>query len=201
MSQFQSIFRFPVGQRWRWRWRWRWKNFHGEMLRKWNGIVPTYVEAAKKILGNIPNVKFFRADTYFGGTQNLGQPEKHFFDTFFQFRPWRGPKCDQNQLLHVNIMGKLQLGKKIGEFWAPGAEIWLFKKKNMDRSIDLAVQHRVCNDSMFNIQMEVPVKPTLQDWNQAGIEEGGEETARLEGAIKIFCKLGISKNIQISCLW
>ena len=130
-----------MGQRWRWRWRWRWKIFHGEMLRKWNGIVPTYVEAAKKILGNIPNVKFFRADTYFGGTQNLGQPEKHFFDTFFQFRPWRGPKCDQNQLWHVNVMGKLQLGKKIGEFWAPGAEIWLFKKKNMDRSIDLAVQH------------------------------------------------------------
>ena len=106
-SQFQSIFRIPVGQRWRWRWRWRWKIFHGEMLRKWNGIVPTYVEAAKKILGNIPNVKFFRADTYFGGTQNLGQPEKHFFDTFFQFRPWRGPKCDQNQLWHVNITGKL----------------------------------------------------------------------------------------------
>lgn len=106
-SQFQSIFRIPVGQRWRWRWRWRWKIFHGEMLRKWNGIVPTYVEAAKKILGNIPNVKFFRADTYFGGTQNLGQPEKHFFDTFFQFRPWRGPKCDQNQLWHVNIAGNL----------------------------------------------------------------------------------------------
>ena len=31
----------------------------------------------------------------------------------------------------------------MGEFWAPGAEIWLFKKKNMDRSIDLAVQHMV----------------------------------------------------------
>ena len=30
----------------------------------------------------------------------------------------------------------------MGEFWAPGAEIWLFKKKNMDRSIDLAVWHR-----------------------------------------------------------
>ena len=29
----------------------------------------------------------------------------------------------------------------MGEFWAPGAEIWLFKKTNMDRSIDLAVQH------------------------------------------------------------
>ena len=29
----------------------------------------------------------------------------------------------------------------MGEFWAPGAEIWLFKKKNMDRSIHLAVWH------------------------------------------------------------
>ena len=29
----------------------------------------------------------------------------------------------------------------MGEFCAPGAEIWLFKKTNMDRSIDLAVQH------------------------------------------------------------
>ena len=63
------------------------------------------------------------------GTQNLGQPKKHFFDTLFQFWPWKGPKCDQNQLWHVNVMGKLQLAKKIGEFWAPGAEIWLFKKK------------------------------------------------------------------------
>ena len=41
------------------------------------------------------------------------------------------------------------LEKKIGEFWAPGAEIWLFKKKNMDRSIDLAVQH---SDYAFLLQ-------------------------------------------------
>ena len=35
---------------------------------------------------------------------------------------------DQNQLWHGNITGKLQLGKQIGEFLSPGAEIWLFKK-------------------------------------------------------------------------
>ena len=29
--------------------------------------VPTYVEATKKNLGNIPDVKFFTADPYFGG--------------------------------------------------------------------------------------------------------------------------------------
>ena len=28
----------------------------------------------------------------------LGQPKRHFFDTFFQFWPWRGPKCDKNHL-------------------------------------------------------------------------------------------------------
>ena len=114
-SEFQSIFRIPVGQRWRWRWRWRWTLSHWKMLRKWNDIVPTYIEATKNSLGNISNEQVFTVDPYFGGTQNLGQPEKHFFDTFFQFRPWRGPKCDQNQLWHVNIMGKLQLGKKIDE--------------------------------------------------------------------------------------
>ena len=36
--------------------------------------------------------------------------------------------------------GKIELGKKIVKFGAPGTEIRLFKKKNMDRSIDLAVQ-------------------------------------------------------------
>ena len=50
-------------------------------------------------------------------------------------------------------MGKLHWEKKMGEFWAPGAEIWLFKKKNMDRSIDLAVQHIDKDDqkSIFTI--------------------------------------------------
>ena len=28
----------------------------------------------------------------------LGQPKRHFFDTFFQFWPWRGPECDKNHL-------------------------------------------------------------------------------------------------------
>ena len=40
----------------------------------------------------------------------------------------------------------------MGEFWAPGAEIWLFKKKNMDRSIDLAVQHM--DPKIFTIAMD-----------------------------------------------
>ena len=28
----------------------------------------------------------------------LGQPKRHFFDTFFQFWPWRGPKRDKTHL-------------------------------------------------------------------------------------------------------
>ena len=28
----------------------------------------------------------------------LGQPKRHFFDTFLQFWPWRGPKRDKNHL-------------------------------------------------------------------------------------------------------
>ena len=37
------------------------------------------------------------------------------------------------------------------EFRAPGAEIWLFKKKNMDRSIDLAVQLMYVNEDSPNL--------------------------------------------------
>ena len=41
-----------------------------------------------------------------------GQTKKHLFDTFCQFWSWRGLKCDPNQLLHGNIMGKVILGLK-----------------------------------------------------------------------------------------
>ena len=38
-------------------------------------------------------------------------------------------------------MGKLPYKKKLGQFRSPGAEKYFLRKKNMDRSIDLAVQH------------------------------------------------------------
>ena len=38
-------------------------------------------------------------------------------------------------------MGKLHRKKKLGQFRSPGAEQYFLRKKNMDRSIDLAVQH------------------------------------------------------------
>ena len=62
----------------------RW-NFHGEILRKWNGIVPTDVEAAKKNLDNIPNVKFFTVDPYFGGMFLMGLPESAKNSTYWHF--------------------------------------------------------------------------------------------------------------------
>ena len=37
-------------------------------------------------------------------------------------------------------MGKLPKKKKLGQFRSPGAEQYFLRKKNMDRSIDLAVQ-------------------------------------------------------------
>ena len=46
------------------------------MLRKWNDIVPTYLEATKKSLGNIPNVKFFTVDPYFGGIFKVERPKE-----------------------------------------------------------------------------------------------------------------------------
>ena len=75
------------------------------MLRKWNGIVPTYVETTKKKLGNIPNVKLFRVDTYFGGTQNLGQPEKHFFDAFFSILAMKGPQMWPKSIITCKYRG------------------------------------------------------------------------------------------------
>ena len=67
MSNFQSIFKKCVGLWWRWRWRWRWKLSHWKMLRKWNDVVPTYIEATKNSLGNISNEQVFTVDPYFGG--------------------------------------------------------------------------------------------------------------------------------------
>ena len=40
-----------------------------------------------------------------------------------------GLKCDQNQLWHRNITGKLQLGKNRGVSVKGGWDIWFFKKK------------------------------------------------------------------------
>ena len=54
-EELDHMDRIPVGQRWRWRWRWRWKLSHWKMLRKWNDVVPTYIEATKNSLGNISN--------------------------------------------------------------------------------------------------------------------------------------------------
>ena len=58
ISNFYPNFKKWVERRWQWRWRWWWKIFHGEMLRKWNDIVPTYVEATKKNWATFPMLNF-----------------------------------------------------------------------------------------------------------------------------------------------
>ena len=71
--------------RWQWRWRWRWKNFHWEMLRKFSGQLPTYIGVPEKILGTIPNVKFFTADPYFGVVFSTGLRKSAQNSTFLCF--------------------------------------------------------------------------------------------------------------------
>ena len=51
ISNFRPNFKKCAERRWQWRLRWRWKIFNGEMLQKWNDIVPTYVEVTKKKFG------------------------------------------------------------------------------------------------------------------------------------------------------
>ena len=41
----------------------------------------------------------------------------------------KGPQMWPKSIITCKYYGKTSTGKKIGEFWAPGAEIWLFKKK------------------------------------------------------------------------
>ena len=70
-------------------WLWRWKKFHRKMLRKWNGIVPTYIETPEKILGKMFSVKVFTVDPYFGVTFLTGQenywPHNQFFGRWQPF--------------------------------------------------------------------------------------------------------------------
>ena len=62
----------------------------------------------------------------------------------------------------------------MGEFfWAPGAEIWLFKKKNMDRSIDLAVQHMFSSEDetfFFSMKIEDPDSPHSSESERSKIK-------------------------------
>ena len=75
----------------------------------------------------------------------------------------------------------------MGEFWAPGAEIWLFKKKNMDRSIDLAVQH---NDiyTIFWKWYDIRYHDiSSNDMLSTGREGGSHQKASCAGPPSFFC--------------
>ena len=45
----------------------------------------SYIEVTKKNLGNIPNVKFFTVDPYFGGIFKVERPKEAKNSTFWHF--------------------------------------------------------------------------------------------------------------------
>jgi len=79
----------------------------------------------------------------------LGQPKRHFFDSFFSILATKGPQMWQKSLIPWKYDGKTPLEKKLGQFRSPGAEQYFLRKKNMDRSIDLAVQHKSLPRNLF----------------------------------------------------
>ncbi len=79
-----------------------------------------------------------------GGTLNIcksGTSKKALFWHISSILAMKGSQLWPLTHLKDKYYGKTELGKKIVKFGAPGTEIWLFKKKNMDRSIDCAVDH------------------------------------------------------------
>ena len=112
--KFLSISRNPLGQVWRWRWRWQWR---------WRATLgsETHRDYSQHILGPRKNLKRAVMSTICslthplpGGTQNLGQAEKHFFDTFFSILAMKGPQMWQKSLITWKYDGKTPLEKKIG---------------------------------------------------------------------------------------
>ena len=130
------------------------------------------------------------------GTQNRDQPKK-------QFWPWRCPKCDQNQLWHVNITGKLHQEKKLGSFGHQGLRYDFLRKKKLDRSIDLAVQHIYLHGMNFCIHYFAPLKlnhPEMYNW--FCLPHGWMLLMISSVWIKVialFLPLSLGKNINLSC--
>ena len=82
------------------------RNFHWEMLRKLNGLVPTYIGGPEKNLGTIPNVKFFMADPYFGVVFSTGLQKGAQNSTFLCFWTYRGGRVGTKKYGPQNIVGQ-----------------------------------------------------------------------------------------------
>ena len=78
----------------------------------------------------------------------LGQPKRHFFDTFFSILTMKGPKMWQKSLITWKYDGKTPLEKNWGSFVHRGLRYDFLRRKNMDRSIDLAVQHTEIDEDL-----------------------------------------------------
>ena len=76
-----------------------------------------------------------------GGYPKSGTSKIALFLDILSNLAMKGPQMWPKSIMTCKYYQKCPLEKKMREFRAPGAEIWLFKKKNMDCSIDHAVQH------------------------------------------------------------
>merc|ERR1711867_74632 len=64
-----------------------------------------------------------------------------FLTHFFNFGHEGAPNVTKLTYNMIILWENSPRKKKLGQFRSPGAEQYFLRKKNMDRSIDLAVQH------------------------------------------------------------
>ena len=104
-------------------------------------IVNMYMKTGK-IWNGSSCPAFAHKRTHYRGYPKSGTSKKALFLDILSNLAMKGPQMWPKSIMTCKYYQKCPLEKKIRVFRAPGAEIWLFKKKNMDRSIDLAVQHK-----------------------------------------------------------
>ena len=133
-----------------------------------------------------------------GGTLNIcksGTSKKALFWHISSILAMKGSQLWPLTHLKDKYYGKIELGKKIVKFGAPGTEIWLFKKKNMDRSIDCAVDHIL---HIFLIQIP-PIGPTHCGYSRYKLNQGTEQWQhRREG---VSCPWFISNLPTPPSIW
>ena len=102
-------------------------------------IVNMYMKTGK-IWNGSSCPAFAHKRTHYRGVPKIWDKQNSTFSDILLNLAMKGPQMWPKSIMTCKYYQKSPLEKKMREFRAPGAEIWLFKKKNMDRSIDLAVQ-------------------------------------------------------------
>ena len=140
--KFEPIFKFCFGQRWQKRWQWRWRHRWKFCPETWRGYSQHVYKGIWSLKGVVMAKICSQKHPLAGGTQNIcksGTSKKALFWHISSILAMKGSQLWPLTHLKDKYYGKIELGKKIVKFGAPGTEIWLFKKKNMDRSTDCAV--------------------------------------------------------------